>query len=231
VLVGHHRYIRHVLPRGYRRYRVPGGRLYLDLRESPMMLARAIGAYEPEKMRAFRDHLKPGMTVADVGANKGDFTLLAASLVGPTGRVIAFEPDPDNQRWLNRSVEASGYRNIDCVQAALGKSPGTATLHRANRSGWHTMLPGLQDRSEGQFAVQVRTLDEFAPLDAVKIDVEGFEEQVLLGASRALAGPALRVVFLDLHPQLGVDVPRTLGLLADAGFKVRGDGVEAVAVR
>jgi FkbM family methyltransferase len=127
-LVDRHARIKPILPRGYHRYRVPGGRLYLDLRESSMMLARALHIYEPEKVAAFREHLRPGMTFVDVGANKGDFTLLAASLVGPSGRVISVEPGPTNQRWLQRSVAESGYRNVECVEAALGATPGTAIL-------------------------------------------------------------------------------------------------------
>jgi FkbM family methyltransferase len=133
---------------------------------------------------------------------------------------------------LKRSVRESCYRNVEHIDAALGEAPGTATLHLANPSGWHTMLPGLQDRSEGELEVQVRTLDELGPFDAVKIDVEGFEEQVLQGASHTLADPQLRIVFLDLHPQLGANVERVLDVLSVAGFDVEQRGSdEALAVR
>jgi FkbM family methyltransferase len=169
------------------------------------------------------------MTVADVGANKGDFTLLAAQLVGPSGRVIAVEPGPENLQWLERSVDVSGYRNVECVEAALGEEPGTAPLHLGEFSGWHTMLTG---GTGATVDVTVRTLDSLGPLNAVKIDVEGFEEQVLRGGAATLRDPGLRVVFLDLHPHLGVSVERTLALLTDAGLSVTELGErEALAVR
>jgi FkbM family methyltransferase len=185
------------------------------------MLARALRLYETGKIQAFHDFVRRGMTVGDIGANKGDFTLLAAKLVGPSGRVVSVEPNPTNQHWLGRSLDESPYQNVECLEVALGSAPGTATLHVANKSGWHTMLPGLIDRSEGELQVEVRTVDQIGPFDAIKIDVEGFEEHVLRGARQTLADDALSVVFLDLHPHLGADVPSVLRLLTDAGFRPR----------
>lgn len=72
------------------------------------MLSRALGLYEPEKTHELCSLLRPGMTFIDVGANKGDFTLLAAKCVGETGRVIAFEPAPENCKWIRESIAANG---------------------------------------------------------------------------------------------------------------------------
>jgi hypothetical protein len=78
VLVNHHGVVSWLIPDRYFPYRLAGGRIYLNVKESPMMLARAFGMYEVEKMEAVRVLLRPGATFVDVGANKGDFTLLAA---------------------------------------------------------------------------------------------------------------------------------------------------------
>jgi predicted methyltransferase len=64
----------------------------LYVRESPMMRARALGLYEQTKVQALREYVEPGATFIDIGANKGDFTMLVASIVGPSGGVIAMNP-------------------------------------------------------------------------------------------------------------------------------------------
>ena len=139
-LVRCHRGIRPVLPRGHRLYDVPGGKIYLDVRESSMMLARALGRYEEAKVQALREFLKPGATFIDIGANKGDFTVLAASIVGPSGRVIAIEPAKNNFRWLRRSVEENAIANAECHLIALGSDNYKGILHLATQSGLHSLL-------------------------------------------------------------------------------------------
>src|SRR5277367_492175 len=89
----------------YEIYRVEGGLIYLNLHESAAMVQRAMGVYEPAKYALIRRHLRPGMTFIDVGANKGDFTVLAAQLVGKSGTVISIEPEPENHSILQHSLE------------------------------------------------------------------------------------------------------------------------------
>jgi FkbM family methyltransferase len=220
-LVRCHRGIRPVLPRGHRLYDVPGGRIYLDVRESSMMLARALGRYEEAKVQALREFLKPGATFIDIGANKGDFTVLAASIVGPSGRVIAIEPAKNNFRWLRRSVEENAIANAECHQIALGSDNYKGILHLATQSGLHSLLslPGRVE--EGVEIVDVRALDHFigdAGVDAIKIDVEGFEAEVLVGADRTLRNASLTSIFLDIHPDLGVDSAAVMSTLAGYGL-------------
>lgn len=220
-LVRCHRGIRPLLPRGHRLYGVPGGRIYLDVRESPMMLARALGRYEEAKIQALREFLEPGATFIDIGANKGDFTVLAASIVGPSGRVIAIEPSQNNFRWLRRSVEENAIANAECHRIALGSDNYKGILHLATLSGLHSLLslPGRVE--EGVEIVDVRALDDFigdAGVDAIKIDVEGFEAEVLAGAARTLGKTMLTSIFLDLHPDLGVDSAAVMSTLAGCGF-------------
>ena len=78
----------------YKPYPFAGGLIYLDVDESPHMRRRVEGTYEPNKVAAVQRLLATGGTFIDVGANKGDFSLIAARTAGPEGRVIAFEPAP-----------------------------------------------------------------------------------------------------------------------------------------
>src|SRR5208282_5758959 len=108
----------------YEIYRVQGGLIYLNLHESAAMVQRAMSAYEPAKHALIRRRLRPGMTFIDVGANKGDFTLLAARLVGESGTVISIEPEPENHSMLLRSIELNGYANIRVMHVALSDREG-----------------------------------------------------------------------------------------------------------
>ncbi len=161
-----------------------------------------LGIYEWEKARLLQRTLEPGMVFFDIGAMAGYFTLLAARLVGPQGRVYAFEPLPRNLAYLRRHVAMHGFDNVTMVEAAVSDSSGVATFE----PGAHASAGRLAQRG----SLQVRTIaldEEIAagrlPVPhAIKIDVEGAELDVLQGAGRTLriARPRL---FLDIHDFLG----------------------------
>ena len=195
--------------RGYRRYELNGYSIYLDVSESADMFKRARGHYEPVKQRFLRAFLRPGMTFVDVGANRGDFTLLAASLVGSGGRVYAIEPEAENCRWLQRSIHENHFTNIELIQAAATDQVGEAKLYLGQRSGWHTLLPGYNPPEHGAVMVRTMKLDDalghIPRLDLMKIDVEGFEGPVVRGAL-ALIKRMKPVVLMDTHPQMGAEL-------------------------
>ena len=211
-------------PDGYFAYPGPGGKIYLDIKESRMMFARALGLYEPDKTQTIRSLLRPGMTFIDVGANKGDFSLLAAKIVGDTGAVLAFEPDPENLHWLARSVELNGYGNIKAFDVALGERNETVPLYLGDKSGWHSLVPSPTGHSRGTISINKRTLDSFLEelgnpdVHMIKIDVEGAELEVLHGAQRTLSGNSGVVLLLDIHPHMGVNPSDVFDFLGKHGF-------------
>lgn len=192
------------------------------------MVRRVVGCYEPSKHQALRYFLRPGFTFVDVGCNKGDFCLVASRLVGPQGRVLAFEPHPENCRWIRKSIARNEYRNIDLYELALSDTSGSAYLHLGEQSGAHTLLAGHAHRDEGVIAVQTRTLDGLlheirftGPIHAIKIDVEGAEMHVLRGSQKTLRSNPQVVLLLDVHPGMGVDTAEVCAFLHDLGFKLR----------
>ena len=200
-----YRLLSRLAPDRYEVFRVDGGLIYLNLHESAAMVQRAMRTYEPAKHALISRHLRPGMTFIDVGANKGDFTLLAARLTGPSGRVISIEPEPENHSVLRRSIELNDYANIAVLQVALSDRDGTADLQIGSTSGSHTLSPEFN----GSRAVSVptRTLDavaadnRLASVDMIKIDVQGFELAVLRGAAQTLTANPRIVLLLDLPKQ------------------------------
>jgi FkbM family methyltransferase len=158
------------------------------------------GAYEPGLQDALVRLLGPGMTVWDVGAHIGFFSLLAARLVGSGGAVHAFEPMAANRERLTAGVALNEAANVVVHDRAVSARPGSAELHAHE----HSTMWSLLDTGRAGEPVDVVTLDllagELGAPDLVKIDVEGAEVDVLRGGATLLAGearPALLVEFTD----------------------------------
>lgn len=154
--------------------------------------------YEGETSQFLRARLKAGMTFVDIGANAGYFSLMAASLVGPRGRVESFEPDPDSYLRLVRNARLNGFDQVEAHPVALTNRRGKAYLYASpGESGGNSLIPVA---GHGALRpVDVDTLDhvlEGTPIDGMKIDVEGLEEDVLAGARGTLMrNPHAFVIF------------------------------------
>ena len=223
-LIEHYDRIQWLIPDRYSIFSVPGGKIYLNIKESSMMLERACGLYEPEKTRAVRALLKPGETFVDVGGNKGDFARFAAKIAGENGKVVCIEPEPTNYGWIRRSVELNGYRNIQVCNLALSDRDGESLLHLGTKSGFHTLLEGAPDREQGLLTVKTRRLDSLLQelgvpvVNVLKIDVEGAEIQVLKGAVETIRANPQIIVLLDIHPFLGVNPSEVFECLSSLGL-------------
>lgn len=164
-------------------------------------------AWNPEEYRAFREAVRPGATVLDVGANVGSYTLLFATWAGPAGRVFAFEPAPASRAGLQRHLALNGLADrVDVVAAAAAASVGFARFRTDGTSGANALEPPSTRASAPTIDVKTTTLDAFCEArrlrpDVVKIDVEGAELEVLKGARQVLASDAVQA-FLELHPSI-----------------------------
>lgn len=196
--------------------------MYLDLTE-PLTLRRLLGQYEKRKTNILKRYLKKGMIFVDVGANLGDFSLLAARIVGQTGKVIAFEPDPSNCSFLNRCVEKNKLKNVEILQEALDNQDGIANLYLGQVSGWHTLRKGQLKNEQGKIKVKTRRLDSISltRLELMKIDVEGLEFEVLQGAKKQLS-KFMPVLLIDLHPLMSANIDGVLEILGDLGYLIYG---------
>jgi FkbM family methyltransferase len=193
--------------------RLFGHRLQVDVsRSNVQRLLFLDGERFVGERELVRGLLAPGMRVADVGANIGYYLLLIESVVGPTGRVVCFEPEAANLRELRRNALVNGFANVEVVAAAAGAANGTVAL----RTGINAAIvePGAGDCTVALVSLDAALAEA---VDLVKIDVEGYEGQVLAGARRLLAErrPAL---WLEIHPAMlapPCSVDSILGLLAE----------------
>jgi FkbM family methyltransferase len=170
-----------------------------------------------------------GATVIDVGANVGECTLNFARHVGTKGSVLALEPDPVVRAKLQRNVALNPFANIEIVPLALGAEPGRlelSTVAPSNRGGNRIL-----ERPVGEHVtVQVVPLDQMleerpvARVDLIKIDVEGFELNVLKGAKRTIERfrPTLFVEVSDGNLRAsGTSARELVQLMKDHGYRLR----------
>jgi FkbM family methyltransferase len=167
----------------------------------PRALDMVIGRYEPATQAVLESMLRPGDVVFDIGANLGYFTLVMAKQVGPGGRVVSFEPDPEMFSALTRNIG----RNVDdsngivALPAAIGAEAGSVRFAR----GWRSTR-GRVVSAGGDFEVEAMKVDDAADRMGVprliKIDVEGAEVDVLLGA-RAILKSEKPLVLVEVHSE------------------------------
>ncbi|QDT15491.1 FkbM family methyltransferase [Alienimonas californiensis] len=216
----------------------------LRFNPGPSHAGYLLGTTEPEIQRLLAELINPGDTVADVGANVGYLTTLAARLVGGEtsggGRVVAIEPLEENVRWIRHNVALNAgeerFGRIDVRCEALGAADGTATFQLSEVSTWGRLesAGSAPNQPAGTRQVPVRSLDslraegvfgEPPSLALLKIDVEGAEADVLAGGRETLR--ALRPLLLvELHGT----APAVAAELDRAGYHaavVGGAGVAA----
>lgn len=160
------------------------------------------GLWEQRVTEAIVDRLQPGMTAIDVGANVGYFSMLMAALVGETGRVMAFEPNPAAANRLEASLAINGFTNRAVVYAEpLGDDEGMRlVLNVPDHHPGGVQRAWVEIAGSNQIIAHTRRLDRVPGALAaalVKIDTEGMEESVWRGMSTMIAGAALRFVVIE----------------------------------
>lgn len=192
----------------------------------PSARSYAAGLYEQEVVSVFTGIIKEGMTVVDLGANVGYYTLLSSALVGSAGRVYAFEADPQNYAYQMRNIQSNGCRNVTAVGKGVAQSSGSMPFFRDpyGAEGFLTKDGG----NAGSISVETISLDDFfaaerwPTVDLVKMDIEGGEMSALLGMRElSRRNPRMRVIteFNVGSIHRAQATPEALGaLLMELGF-------------
>lgn len=203
---------------------VEGGTVFLDLRVPSSHCLFAGLITETRERNLMRRIVRRGQTALDIGAHWGLHTVLLSDLVGPRGRVVAFEPNPVVLSLLSHSVDL--LANTTLAPFALSDSVGTAPLFVPA----HADMAGLSDwarsadRESRRFDVRVDRLDRLVaagdvpPPDFVKCDVEGFEARVFRGAASVLDRRQAPTTLFEVNPRAAAEI----GITADAALEFLG---------
>jgi FkbM family methyltransferase len=211
---------------------IDGIRYQLDLEEMIDSNLMLLGGHEPRTMATVRRCVSTGDTALDIGANAGYYTLPLARLVGPIGRVVAFEPTQWAYEKLRVNVGLNDFANIRTEKLALSDSAGkreVTSSEMAFRASW-PLTGGPQSRPAE--LVEFVTLDDYVAaenldsVDFVKIDVDGFELRVLRGAADTLRRfrPQLLVeIGKATEAEIGDDPLELVRLLGELGYSFYDD--------
>lgn len=185
------------------RIKVHGNILYLDSKDA-LNLSQSL-KWEIKATKLVKNLVKEGDVALDIGAHIGYYTLLLAKLVGKSGKVIAFEPDPDNFQLLKKNVIANGYTNTVLESKAVSNMVGTATLYRSVLDSAQSRLhsSGFCESSQ----VDTVTLDNYfkgyeGGIDFIKIDAEGAEASIVQGADSVLRRNPNVTILTEFFPSM-----------------------------
>jgi FkbM family methyltransferase len=217
------------------RCRVGPIELFADTADGAVTPGLRSGEYEPHLTAIFGRYCLPGMTVVDVGANLGYYSLLAAHHVGPEGKVIALEPSSENCRLLLTSVRLAGVRNVEVLPVAADSRSGWAyyATHVGSNGG---LVDDGDLLSRPGVVVPTFPLDDLVegPVSFLKMDVEGAEGRVVKGARRIIEKDR-PIVTTELKEEMlrrvsGVTVAEYLGYFEGLGYRPalldKGSGAE-----
>ena len=164
-----------------------------------------MGWYEPECAALFRRRIRRGGTVLDIGGHIGLHSRLFSRLVGPTGRVVVFEANPENVEVLRRNLRGRRYRNVEIVWSAVSNGNGKALLHISPGHSNHSLLPGYTEAAK---VVEVPTVSidcylmksRLGPIDFVKSDTEGADPLVIQGMTETIATSPQLGLLVEYNP-------------------------------
>lgn len=188
------------------------------------------GVWEPVETAIMLRLLAPGMTVVDIGANLGYHAVIASRMVGPGGRVIAFEPEPRNHALLTDNLRRNHCANVEAHRKAVSDETGrSVTLYlAADNLGDHRIFPDPEEAGRGHATVVTTTVDavvDGAPVHFVKMDIQGAEGHALAGMEQTLRGNDDIVILFEFWPyglrRASTTPEHVLENLAAAGFDLR----------
>jgi FkbM family methyltransferase len=164
---------------------------------------RAARPYEDRFHQALEAAVRPADVVWDIGANIGFYTQIFCDKVGAQGSVVAFEPFPESVAKIKERLSDCPWLRIENI--ALGDENTSGRLVLSDASTTHHLASEKASEPDSQsIPVEVIRGDSIcehlgSPPNVIKIDVEGFEEEVLNGLSQTLSHPTLRGVFVEVH--------------------------------
>ena len=198
--------IRQLLPK---QIEIHGATVVLNPTDPVVSGALHFGVYEKAETRFFQSACRDGMTFLDVGANLGYYTALAARAVGPNGRVLAVEPDPDSFGYLEQTIAANAVGNVKAFPVAASDAHAILPLYISTDNRGDNRLYA-SDEERPQVEVEARPLDallrenKIETVDLIKIDVQGYEPKVIAGLRETIIASPNLTLLTEFWPQ-GID--------------------------
>lgn len=206
---------------------VGDNKMFLNSVEAFRLALNDYDVREKFETEFFKKEIKSGMTVLDLGANIGFYTLLFADLVGEGGKVFAFEPEPNNFSTLEKNVKLNRFKNVVLVRKAVSDKTGNIDLFLSESMGRHTIYSS--GKGGKKIKIESIKLDDFLKnytkaIDFIKMDIEGAEYAALLGMSSLLKRIKNVRIITEFMPEalrsFGIKPEKYISSLMKHGFKI-----------
>ncbi|THF79182.1 FkbM family methyltransferase [Cohnella fermenti] len=201
--------------------------MMLDLRDPVCMSILLEGEWEPWLSGYFLNAVKPGMTVLDIGAHSGYFSLLAGMRTGPTGKVHAFEPNPFHHRNLIKSATLNGFGHVKLHQVMVSDKRGETFMRTRGEGGTSIFYPDLVElngvtETRVKLGLLTDYLDPSLKADVIKIDIDGGEPYIMDSLLQIVDRNDKMIVFMEYLPILWeqTDPVPYMRQLASRGFQI-----------
>jgi len=205
---------------------IGGHKMFLDSLDSMRLSIK--GVHEEFETQIVKKVIKNGDVVIDIGANIGYYTLIFAKLVGDSGKVFAFEPEPTNFALLKKNVDVNGYRNVVLIRKGISNKTGKTTLYLADDNISHTLI-GKRGNQREPIEIDTVRLDEYfkdydGKINFVKMDIEGLEVDTIKSMSSLLQKMQNIKIMTEFNPfmlkRFGIEPQDYLQLLKDFDLKI-----------
>lgn len=225
---------KYALRRSHLVRRIHNYRLSIDLQDPGLSRDVAIRGSREEQLKYVIDRVVgPGDVVLDLGANIGYYTIMLAQLVGNSGKIYAMEPEPRNFERLRRNIYLNDMDGIvEAFNVGAADAPGVGRLNLSSYSNWHSFLSHDSDDSEHGLSIEVPVIDVSSfirgkrPVDMLRMDIEGYEVEVLIGLEQAItegswSGKILFECHFPRYDDKTHSMRKPLSMLFRHGYRVR----------
>ncbi len=212
---------------------VHGNKMFLDPYDSLSLSIN--GVYDEFDTKLIKKQVKSGYRVIDLGANIGYHSLLFSNLVGKTGAVYSFEPNPNNVKLLKKSIEVNNIQNITVEQYAASNTYSNCKLYLTDVSSNGTIrfdgAKEIESHKKEPIIIDTLIIDDYFSeieladkIDFIKINIEGFELRALQGMSKILEENKNLKIFIEFSTkairEAGSDPQEVLNILETNGFTI-----------
>jgi FkbM family methyltransferase len=167
------------------------------------------GIYEPQMLKVIKECLRPGGLFVDLGANEGYFSVVASKIVGSAGRVFAIEPQRRLQPVIDRNLARNDCQNVIVLPLAISDDSKPLTLHLSpdmntgsTAAIQTTRYPLSTQKAESITLGELFEQQRIDTCDLLKVDIEGYEYEAILGSPELFSAGRVRVIALELHPHV-----------------------------
>jgi len=218
---------------------INGVKMHLDITNPHTWDLHNNKKYEDDVKKIFLNKINEGDTVIDVGANIGYFSLLAAKKIGSKGKIFAIEPMKQANNWLKKNLKLNDFKNDEVLEVAIGDKQGIMKMYKKSESSEMIILNPTISKKDliicGE--INIETIDniisqkKIEKVNLLKIDVEGFEYEALLGCKESFKANKIENIICEIHTKYlknrGIDEQNIYSLIQENNFSIQEFNIQA----